>query len=1703
MPQGKDGSISVGGWTHDNEGFVQQTFLGASVRNFDLNAGFGDTTSSLSVSVVNDEYNKSDGRAYGDGDDAYHNGLHDEFKPPVVGSPVFFKFGKHTATVEQSWRLHFDDTYNENSLAALIAAMPGPFLTNPPTLFPKVTTNGPINTIPNGHYLISKTGTGTSQVNLWEDQSALFNDLNHPLRGSGHFVFGGILQSYTENRGPQGNPLYNISVQDPREILSNATLVLNNYAGTTYNNKNLFNVYGFLEYSRSRDLTDIMETLAVEKVVLTKYVKKEDIAGNPISPPKIYYRGKDLISGNVDTGEPAIYPNESDFYKFPKPRAFYQPSQGFNLGSVQERFPITGPGFSRRSEQGIPIYRVVQAVNTLFEYKGALPEEYRDAGFGGEIDFRGYNYVVDFSGIPFDKIPALYYLDFDQIDILSFVQELCEIISHDFFVSLLPVIDHPACSNLYKRNQYYISQGEYNKIITGIIRIDTIDKSKQPTYGAIKSYIDNLSSRDIHVENRDLGFEVSNVTTDKFLVGSQEVDMYYFNTEKDRDILQKALSENGQDHSFVELQSDQWKLETSLQQQVLPFYGFIGDECPTIPLGFGSYQQIKLDSSNLDAYGVGRYYVATEMELRAASISYEQWRDFLLLYDEAYIQELGENQAFRVGAGGHTGNTIEGLNDPEVGNFPDIKDLQGREFGVAVPRCVHMSDLNGIKRLHNSTVPHDIIGEYPLSPCAPPFGFPLYYKRAESIGIPQAGLAEIQNSITRCITNIEKIDISVDANRTFLRLNIAEIELSIQRLSDKVSKMQDSDAKRKEEEKLRKIKVDLANRQNFIHNQGPAAVGKAAIKDALDGSKDLIKMMPRLARQYEKNAKKVYKFVKDVADKHLGRTFLVRVPKLCNVNYKDVPVVTPKTSKQLHYEGPYGFKPRTTTSGISYSLDSRMSDIRNNGESLNTADPNHFINGPFHHYLNDGNVWIGPDFVAISGSDDYSYSDGALKCSYNPISERWDFNYKPEPQGGFFDEEKFKNTNLDLHKEQEKSNAARAIIPFWGNFIDKNGRISCYVKYDNSQYLEFDGVSSNDIIQHDIQGNIHFPDIMEDIDNVNPDAKESFDKIGKAVRKQVDGSQDTDKNIQHVAYLKCDIDEKFYMIPKTKDVDLCIWADSFRYKLNFRSLSTVEEIDPDTGCVTEVPARPYAFAIFNPVSEMSCGHATIKTFDFTEEVFTAPTIEQKTPSPENTERDTNVGVSSSSSGPSAFPQLPGYETEVIPDSCLFGNGVDVKRTIVKTKREDLDPDHIYSLVTLPTRVIPSVDQRYVDGPMMQFNAPQIRNALTADVTRYKPFINCPHPVINKGDGIKCEDLTFKSITSALRAQKSIYQKVSLALPEGALSFVSPSPVYPDLFALPLMSMERCYGPWLSSFDREQNPNFTSLGNYQNIDPQTGLPKKRYSNLGGKIEFEKDESLAPWNYAGYDLMHEAGELKSAFSNSLLLFNERGGFVIPEAPTGISLGKALVNEGPLVTSISVSVSNSIKTTVKMDVYTARFGKLQKQKEISIGKIVRETQRIKDEKNRAIRLGLRDEAISRKSMTEYNAQGATLGNAARVSNEALSSLEKKQTSYDNFVGSASRESEEVAGFEFDANGSIVKKTAIRWGKEDQSWQAGTQIADAMGAMDDKWEVNTLASYGGVKFVGHDPLSFTYMASTPPRNPEAIWQDRIGTDYDKLKDV
>lgn len=98
----------------------------------------------------------------------------------------------------------------------------------------------------------------------WNTQSSVFNvglveddkngdNFNPPAVGTPcHFqyqdwVFGGILQNYSKKYGQDGNPLYEVQLQDPREVLAGVQLILQDYSGVTYGVPNLYNIYGYLE----------------------------------------------------------------------------------------------------------------------------------------------------------------------------------------------------------------------------------------------------------------------------------------------------------------------------------------------------------------------------------------------------------------------------------------------------------------------------------------------------------------------------------------------------------------------------------------------------------------------------------------------------------------------------------------------------------------------------------------------------------------------------------------------------------------------------------------------------------------------------------------------------------------------------------------------------------------------------------------------------------------------------------------------------------------------------------------------------------------------------------------------------------------------------------------------------------------------------------------------------------------------------------------------------------------------------------------------------------------------------------------------------------------------------------------------------------------------------------------------------------------
>ena len=257
---------------------------------------------------------------------------------------------------------------------------------------------------------------------------------------------------------------------------------------------------------------------------------------------------------------------------------------------------------------------------------------------------------------------------------------------------------------------------------------------------------------------------------------------------------------------------------------------------------------------------------------------------------------------------------------------------------------------------------------------------------------------------------------------------------------------------------------------------------------------------------------------------------------------------------------------------------------------------------------------------------------------------------------------------------------------------------------------------------------------------------------------------------------------------------------------------------------------------------------------------------------------------------------------------------------------------------MPDRAVPVFSSTFRDGMNMQVNPDSIKHYLMLDVVRGMPGIGDQAPLrpvnslLNHLNDIADPDdpLDVAKRSSADAAVRKAYQALTFDL-TAKINIMSPSPVVPDLVAIPLVSEERSYGPWVSNYSA-------------------------YEKIGGKVDYIHDENLTPWNYGSYTLMDKAGRLKVEMATSAQLMVEKGSFNLPMYPSGLTLGTSLAGYGPNVTNLNLRVdAQGVETNVQMQTYTASFGKMQKQKEDQIRKLSRESQKITDLNNSLIRKGM----------------------------------------------------------------------------------------------------------------------------------------------------
>lgn len=122
-------------------------------------------------------------------------------------------------------------------------------------------------------------------------------------------------------------------------------------------------------------------------------------------------------------------------------------------------------------------------------------------------------------------------------------------------------------------------------------------------------------------------------------------------------------------------------------------------------------------------------------------------------------------------------------------------------------------------------------------------------------------------------------------------------------------------------------------------------------------------------------------------------------------------------------------------------------------------------------------------------------------------------------------------------------------------------------------------------------------------------------------------------------------------------------------------------------------------------------------------------------------------------------------------------------------------------------------------------------------------------------------------------------------------------VMPDFAAIAFESKTERYGPWF------------------------------VEGLNGNTEFVEEDTLTPWTYGGYAQMNTVANamLLQAASNRVEV--ETGNIEFPGAPTFL-LGDAMVQNGPVITNINVSIgSQGVTTSYTLSTWTPQFGVIPK--------------------------------------------------------------------------------------------------------------------------------------------------------------------------------
>lgn len=188
--------------------------------------------------------------------------------------------------------------------------------------------------------------------------------------------------------------------------------------------------------------------------------------------------------------------------------------------------------------------------------------------------------------------------------------------------------------------------------------------------------------------------------------------------------------------------------------------------------------------------------------------------------------------------------------------------------------------------------------------------------------------------------------------------------------------------------------------------------------------------------------------------------------------------------------------------------------------------------------------------------------------------------------------------------------------------------------------------------------------------------------------------------------------------------------------------------------------------------------------------------------------------------------------------------------------------------------------------------------------------------------------------------------------------IAPDVYTPSFAAVPLRSNIFTYGPWY------------------------------FAGVSGKVKFEYDPSMTPWNYGNYGVMNLAGNCRVANAVTNMLISESGQIEFAGAPQ-YTLGDIMQSGGPNITNIDVQFSTEgVTSTYRFQTFTPKFGvfsrgNAERMKRLSLTNV---------SLRRSIRAALRNNLVTQGVLNTAKSTKTFMQNAPKAM--------KRETPNDTFV-------------------------------------------------------------------------------------------------------